>query len=503
MAATRERIERLHDAATALGRADTEAELFDIAVESAADVLPFDACSVAYVDDGVFAPAAAVARTLYPDVDLLEVDDGVAGRTIDAAETVVVDDLHADADAAPTNPAFQSVLSIPIGDDAVLQALSESRDAFSETDRELAELLVTCVEHARERVSYEALVTRERDRFAALFENIPDAALQYRIEDGEPVVDRVNSAFVRVFGYDPTDAVGEPVTDLLVPAGDRDAARELHAAVDAGERLDDEVTRTTESGDRRFLLRSVPVADDEAARSGYFIYTDITPLKERERELERQNERLDAFTGIVSHDLRNPLSVARGYADIAVDSGDPEHVAEVVEQLDRMDDMLDELLTLARQGEVVGDTEPVDLAAAGERAWRHVDTANATLDVAFDDHTVAADVGRLQELLENLFRNAIEHGSTEDAGESTDDAGDVTVTVGALDDGPGFFVADDGVGIAADERDSVLEMGYSTASDGTGFGLGIVTEIARAHDWTVDVDESATGGARFVIRTTA
>jgi signal transduction histidine kinase len=79
----------------------------------------------------------------------------------------------------------------------------------------------------------------------------------------------------------------------------------------------------------------------------------------------------------------------------------------------------------------------------------------------------------------------------------------VTVTVGALDDGPGFFVADDGVGIAADERDSVLEMGYSTASDGTGFGLGIVTEIARAHDWTVDVDESATGGARFVIRTTA
>jgi PAS domain S-box-containing protein len=521
MAATRERIERLREASTALSCTDAESEIFDIAVESAADVLAFDACVVCRVEDDRLVPAAAVAAELQPQAPTLSTDEGIVGRTLRRGETAVVPDVRADGDAAPTDPAYRSVLSIPVGDDAVFQALSTDVDAFTDTDRELAELLVTYVEHARERVSYEALVTRERDRFAALFENVPDAALQYRLVDGQPVVDQVNSAFVRVFGYDPAAAVGEPVTDLLVPAADQDAARELHAAVSDGERIDEEVRRRTERGTRRFLLRSVPFADADETQSGYFIYTDITAMKERERELERQNERLDAFTGVVSHDLRNPLSVARGYADLAVQTGDASHVAQVVDQLDRMDTMLDELLTLASQGEVVGDTERVDVETTARRAWRHVDTGDATLSVDADGHAIDADPSRLQELLENLVRNSVEHGSTgsrpqaddsvehgaseraaEDASAAADgDADALTVTVGVFADDAGFFVADDGVGIPEGDRDAVMGMGYSTADDGTGFGLGIVAEIARAHGWSVAVTDSEAGGARFEIRT--
>jgi PAS domain S-box-containing protein len=503
MAATRDRIERLHEAATALSRADTGAEIFDIAVESAADVLAFDACVVCRVDDEQLVPAAAVAVELQPQAPTLSTDEGIAGRTLRRGETAVVADVQADPDAAPTDPAYRSALSIPVGDDAVFQALSTDVAAFTDTDRELAELLVTYVERARERVSYEALVTRERDRFAALFENVPDAALQYRVVDGRPVVDQVNSAFVRVFGYDPEAAVGEPVTSLLVPADDRDAARELHAAVTNGERIDDDVRRRTDGGTRRFLLRSVPFADDDETQSGYFIYTDVTAMKERERELERQNERLDAFTGVVSHDLRNPLSVARGYADLAAQTGDASHVAEVIDQLDRMDTMLDELLTLASQGEVVGDTERVDVETVARRAWSHVETGDATLSVDVDQQAVDADAGRLQELLENLVRNSVEHGAGSDARSAAADGGanGLSVTVGALVDDDGFFVADDGVGIPESDRDAVMEMGYSTASDGTGFGLGIVSEIARAHDWSVAVTESRDGGARFEVRT--
>jgi PAS domain S-box-containing protein len=510
MAATRERIERLHEAATALSGADTESEIFDIAVQSAADVLAFDACVVCRVEDGRLVPAAAVAVELQPQAPTLSSDEGIAGRTLRRDETAVVPDVQADADAAPTDPAYRSALSIPVDDDAVFQALSTDVDAFTETDRELAELLVTYVERARERVSYEALVTRERDRFAALFENVPDAALQYRLVDGQPIVDRVNSAFVRVFGYDPEAAVDEPVIDLLVPEADRDAARDLHAAVSDGERIDEDVRRRTTDGTRRFLLRSVPFADDDPTQSGYFIYTDVTAMKERERELERQNERLDAFTGIVSHDLRNPLSVARGYADLAVQTGDASHVAAVVDQLDRMDTMLDELLTLASQGEVVGDTERVDVETTARRAWSHVETGDAALSVDADDDAIDADPGRLQELLENLVRNAVEHGSASERAGSEEDEASVgaagtadalTVTVGVLDADAGFFVADDGVGIPESDRDTVMQMGYSTADDGTGFGLGIVAEIARAHGWSVSVTESADGGARFEVRT--
>jgi signal transduction histidine kinase len=113
--------------------------------------------------------------------------------------------------------------------------------------------------------------------------------------------------------------------------------------------------------------------------------------------------------------------------------------------------------------------------------------------------TIPADESRLRQLLENLIRNAVEHSSTsppasrEDAVEHGSE--DVTITVGALEDG--FYVADDGVGIPESEREKVFESGYTTAEEGTGIGLGLVAEIADAHGWEVRLTESESGGARF------
>jgi signal transduction histidine kinase len=89
-------------------------------------------------------------------------------------------------------------------------------------------------------------------------------------------------------------------------------------------------------------------------------------------------------------------------------------------------------------------------------------------------------------VFENLFRNAIEHGGE-----------DVTVTVGAID--AGFYVADDGPGIPADERTDVFGLGVTTDTDGTGFGLAIVERIVEAHGWTIDYVDSEDGGARFEV----
>lgn len=73
----------------------------------------------------------------------------------------------------------------------------------------------------------------------------------------------------------------------------------------------------------------------------------------------------------------------------------------------------------------------------------------------------------------------------------------VTVTVGEFDDG--FRVEDDGPGIPEAKREAVSEAGYTTAEEGTGFGLSIVKQVAEAHDWTVRVTEGAAGGARFEV----
>jgi signal transduction histidine kinase len=89
----------------------------------------------------------------------------------------------------------------------------------------------------------------------------------------------------------------------------------------------------------------------------------------------------------------------------------------------------------------------------------------------------------------------VDHASTGERAEG------LTVTVGTLDDTrEGFFVADDGPGIPIEDREVVLERGYSTV-DGTGYGLAIVAGLADAHGWTVEATESESGGARLEVRT--
>ncbi|QLH80414.1 sensor histidine kinase [Halosimplex pelagicum] len=207
-------------------------------------------------------------------------------------------------------------------------------------------------------------------------------------------------------------------------------------------------------------------------------------LAERERELAHQNERLDEFAGVVSHDLRNPLNVASGRVDLARGERDSEHLAVAADALDRMAALISDVLTLARQGETVDDFEGASLRALVEEAWETVDASDATLRIDGDLGRVACDPGRLRQLLENLFRNGVEHAGS-----------DATVTVGPTADG--FFVADDGPGIPPDRREEVFDAGFSTNEEGTGFGLNIVERIARAHGWDVSVGESADGGARF------
>ena len=235
------------------------------------------------------------------------------------------------------------------------------------------------------------------------------------------------------------------------------------------------------------------------------VLSDVTDEERYRRQLEAQNDRLEQFSGMVSHDLRNPLNVAQGHSDIihelleAVKTDDgyeplSDETLDTVSTstktlsntLDRMERLIDDLLVLARQGQAIDSREVVSLAAIVNNCWEMVDHKNAAL-VVDDDLTFAVDPDRLQQLFENLFRNAIEHGD-----------GDVTIRIGKLD-GEGFYVEDDGPGIPEEKREVVFDSGFTTNRDGTGFGLAIVKEIVEAHGWTVAVTDSDEGGARFEV----
>jgi len=255
---------------------------------------------------------------------------------------------------------------------------------------------------------------------------------------------------------------------------------------------DDPILQVKQQGSTRYYrVTETPYGAVKSGLGRTIVLTDVTDRERYREELERQNERLEQFASLVSHDLRNPLSVATGRFELLREememAADNDNAAAVERALSRMDELIEQILTLAREGQPVEQWEEVVLSSAATVSWEMVETNTAEIRVK-DDLEFKADPARLQRLLENLFRNAVEHGSP-----------DVTVTVGALPDRPGFYVADDGPGIPEEDRDSVFEPGYTTREAGTGFGLAIVAEMAAAHGWTIQVTESETGGARFEI----
>lgn len=207
--------------------------------------------------------------------------------------------------------------------------------------------------------------------------------------------------------------------------------------------------------------------------------------RRRREQIQRERDRLDQFADIVSHDLRNPLQVAEGRLDLLQDEYESPHIEQIEAAHARMSAIIEDTLTLARAGKGIDELESVDLAQSAKGAWATVDTGDAELRVE-SSVTFLADEDRLYQLLENLFRNAIEHGGSA-----------VDVKVGALDGYTGFYVEDSGPGISAEDREEVFNFGYTTDAQGTGFGLAIVKEIAEAHGWDVEVTDGSSGGARF------
>jgi PAS domain S-box-containing protein len=349
--------------------------------------------------------------------------------------------------------------------------------------------VVAVAREVTERRTSRRELERTNALLSTLFETLPIGVLA---EDADRNVLALNERLLELFGVEgsPEEYVGADcgrlaaeVSDLFEdPAGfvarvdDLVATRE--SAHDDGLSLRDGRTFSR-------TYRQIELAD---GAGHLWVYRDTTEREAHERRLQRERDRLDEFASVVSHDLRNPLQVATASLDLAREEHDSEHHDRAAAALDRMARLIDDLLTLAREGDDVSETEPVSIDGVVRESWGHVAVGDASL-VVETDRTVVADRSRLEQLLENLVRNAVEHGSA--------DGDPVTVTVDDLPDG--FSVADDGPGLPDGETEVVFDAGYTTSDDGTGFGLSIVERVAAAHGWSVRATESESGGARFEV----
>jgi len=282
------------------------------------------------------------------------------------------------------------------------------------------------------------------------------------------------------------DYGGTPATEFFQPISQQTLSQLLET--DQG---NTDISMQRDGVTRYFSLSVSPVTD-RPAQARVVLLHDITAQKQTERKLRLQNERLDRFADIVSHDLRNPLHIADGYLDLAKETGDEENFQKVRDAHRRMDTMIEELRTMARAENIVDDKQTLELKALAVDAWQTAQTDGATLEMDIDEDVVVEGTGELlRNVFENLFRNAVDHNEPP-----------ITVRVGALGGNPeGFYVEDTGEGIAEDRREEVFEHGYTTSEEGTGFGLSVVSDLISAHEWNITLTESSDGGARFEIRT--
>ncbi|GAB3418446.1 hypothetical protein GCM10027435_18460 [Haloparvum alkalitolerans] len=413
----------------------------------------------------------------------------VQENRVAASQRVESDPLFDPWREAALERGFRSVAAVPLEYDGtvfgVLVVYAGREQLFDEAEQALLAELAADIAHA----IHACKVRRELElRDQAIGEAPVGIVITGNADEGQPIR-YVNDRFEEITGYDEAEIRGRNCRFLQGPETREEPVTRMREAIDEDEPVSVELRNYRKNGDRFWNRVSIaPLRDEDGTVTNYVGFQEeITDRKERERRLERQNERFDELASIVSHDLRTPVETVRGWLELAVETGEVEHVKRARDSIERLDDLREDLADTLRSREVVSETRRVGLGRLAEDAWARVDAADGSDLRVVDQFDITADPDATRRLLQNLFSNAVEHSE-----------GAVTVRVGRTDGG--FYVEDDGPGIRPENRDAVFEAGFTTKADGTGMGMVSVSGIVDAHGWRIEVaDADALNGTRFEI----
>ncbi|MFC4247971.1 ATP-binding protein [Natribaculum luteum] len=333
----------------------------------------------------------------------------------------------------------------------------------------------------------------ERDRFVALFENVPDAVASVRYVDGEPVVERVNPSFERIFGYGEGEIDGEPIAPFVVPNEQEAGSDVLEDRGDRGDVVDGAVKRRTTNGLRDFELQTVPIANDDATDRAFVVYTDVTQWKRRQK-------RVEILDRVLRHDLRNGMNIVEGCAELladAVEDDDQEHLETIRERATELIELAEKTRAVERTLERSDATGPVDLVDSVDAAIDRLEARYPDVDVAcsLPDRAVAQADDHLETAIFHVLENAVVHNDRMEPA--------VEVTLECSDDGGPFVlsIADDGPGIPDEERELLQEEKEITQlHHASGLGLWFVNWVVAQFGGTISFEDNDPRGTVVELR---
>ncbi len=331
-----------------------------------------------------------------------------------------------------------------------------------------------------------------RLRLEAVLAELADGVV---ITDDDGLVLRMNTAAETLLAAHEANAIGKPFVQV---ARDHELNQLLRSALDGQEHSEAAIEHGL---NRRTLLTTAQVVEDERERLGLVVLRDISEL----RRLETVRRE---FVANVSHELRTPLTSIRAMVETleagAIDDEAimSDFLVRIVGEVDRLNALVEDLLDLARLE--AGRTtltyttvDPVELVQMGaDRLRPQIDRAQLIMDVSADGplEPISVDRVRLEQVLINLVHNAIKF---------TPVGGAIHLQVRQRDDTTTIEVQDTGVGIAPIEQIRLFERFYKSdkarRSEGTGLGLAIAKHIVQAHGGTISVESVVGEGSTFRI----
>ncbi|MFW6458692.1 MAG: PAS domain S-box protein [Halodesulfurarchaeum sp.] len=321
------------------------------------------------------------------------------------------------------------------------------------------------------------------ETYEGLVDAIPDPILL--IEPGGEIIE-ANQAAKQRLGYTSAGILDLSFDDLMV--ADRTDWIESRIRADDSEAVVFETQFRTIDGVKIPVEVAVKRIDYFTTEAMVAISHDLSEHRQYERQLESTNARLEEFTTVVTQDLRNPLTVAKGWTEIAQKAHQIKELDKIATSLDRMDEIIKYTLTLAHEGDGIGHLSKVDLNDVAWESWQAIDTHSADFKNNIES-TARGDYGRIAYLFRTLFQRSVDLADTEPK-----------IRVGELRSGSGFFVADDGPKLQMDDRGSVNYSSHLGQSESETFDLMAVKRIADAHGWNLSLKESEAGGAKFEFR---
>lgn len=330
--------------------------------------------------------------------------------------------------------------------------------------------------------------------------------------DKNGAIEWVNPSFCNMTGYEYLELIGKKPGPLLQgPESDEATVKYIAEQLKKGAPFECEIINYHKNGTRYWVkIQGRALYNKWGEVSRYFaLEEDITQKKELEAQREellaslaKSNRELEDYAQVVSHDLKSPLrSINSLMAWIKEDNvgnlgNDTLNYFNLIDdKLEKMDHLIDGILTYSRidKGDVA--TEDVDIAAIidGIASMIH-NPSNAAITAEHGLPVIRADRFRMQQLFQNLISNAVNYN----------DKPYGTVKIGYEDGGDYhvFSIADNGPGIARENHEKIFKMFQSLTSyeRSTGIGLSIVKKVVETYKGVITIDSEVGKGTTFFVK---